>query len=85
MDEIVTRYKSGEEIKVMSYNVKNKFLQYKSINWADLTRKNADIIEIEIEDGVKVKLTPDHKVFTENRGYINAKDLNENDILLSYE
>ena len=37
------------------------------------------------EDGNKIKLTPDHKVYTENRGYINAGELTSDDILLSIE
>ena len=77
--------KYNELIKVLSYDINNNVLEYQPINSGDLTRKNANIIEIETEDGDILKLTPDHKVYTENRGYIKASDLTENDILLSLE
>lgn len=77
--------KYNELIKVLSYDINNNVLEYQPINSGDLTRKNANIIEIETEDGDILKLTPDHKVYTENRGYIKASELTENDILLSLE
>lgn len=77
--------KYNELIKVLSYDINNDVLEYQPINSGDLTRKNANIIEIETEDGDILKLTPDHKVYTENRGYIKASELTENDILLSLE
>lgn len=85
MDDIIYKYKSGDDIKVLSYNEDSKELEYKKVNWGEMTRKNANIIEIELEDGSKIKLTPDHKVFTENRGYVEASTLKEDDILISYE
>jgi intein/homing endonuclease len=35
-----------------------------------------------MEDGTILKLTPDHKVYTENRGYVKASELTEDDILI---
>jgi hypothetical protein len=42
-------------------------------------------LEIESEDGEihTLQLTPDHRVWTENRGYIEAAKLTENDTVLS--
>jgi intein/homing endonuclease len=40
------------------------------------------LIEIEDVDNKKIiKCTPDHKIYTKNRGYVKAKDLKENDEL----
>lgn len=68
---------------VLSYNTKTGKIEHDAIDAAMLTRKLADIIEIELDTGVKIKLTPDHKVYTENRGWIEAKDLTDNDVLMS--
>ena len=38
-----------------------------------------EIVEVEDECGNILKCTPSHKVFTKNRGYIDAADLKEND------
>lgn len=85
MDDVIELYKKGENISVLSYNEKDKKLEYKKVEWGDITRKNASIIEIETESGDRIKLTPDHNVFTENRGYIKSSELTEKDILLRYE
>jgi len=40
---------------------------------------NEDIIELEFEDGKKVKCTLDHKFLTSNRGWVEAQSLTEDD------
>lgn len=67
---------------IVSYNTKTGQIQPDYLDAAAMTRRNADIIELETENGIKVKLTPDHKVFTENRGWVEAKDLLETDVLI---
>ena len=84
MKELVERYNLGEkDFKVLSMNTNTFEVEYKEVENALLTRENANIIEIECEDGNVLKLTPDHKVFTENRGYVNASNLREDDIIIS--
>ena len=68
---------------IMTYNEQTKELQWDYMKAAQKTKENASLIELEFEDGKKLKLTPDHKVFTENRGWIEANKLTEDDILLS--
>ena len=38
-----------------------------------------DIIELEFDDGRKIECTLDHEILTENRGWVQAKDLTEED------
>lgn len=70
---------------VMSYNHETGQVEYTEILTGDMTRPNAEIIEIcvEAEDGKEsvIRLTPDHQVWTENRGYVDAEELDENDII----
>jgi hypothetical protein len=40
-----------------------------------------ELIQLEMEDGKILKMTPNHKVYTLNRGWIRADNLNENDDL----
>ena len=59
--------------------------QFVPVEAAKMTRPDAELIELEIETlhGTKtLKLTPDHKVFSKNRGYIRADELDENDELI---
>lgn len=85
MFELVDRIKDNENIKALSYNTETNITEYKQIIFGDKTRENANVIEIELDNGNKLKLTPDHKVYTENRGYVNASDLTEDDILIITE
>lgn len=82
MIELLNRYKAGEKFKAYSYNLSTGEVELKNITNALKTRENANLIELELKDGSIVKLTPDHRVFTENRGYVEASQLAENDILI---
>lgn len=77
MDELVRRHLSGEPMKVLTNSG-----EYRMVNAAGLTRKNAEVMELIFEEnGVKYKLTctPDHKIFTSNRGWIEAQELTDED------
>lgn len=82
MDELVRRITSGESPQVYSYNEQTHEVESKAATWGDLTRTSAKIVELELDNGRTIKLTPDHKVYTQNRGYVEAQDLTEDDILL---
>lgn len=45
---------------------------------------SGDMIVIEAENGKEIKLTPEHEVFTINRGYVFAANLTEKDEILSF-
>ena len=68
---------------VLSYNIKTGEKEWAPVTAAALTRKNADVIQLDLENGKTIKLTPDHKVYTENRGWIEAKDLTDADVLIT--
>lgn len=73
---------NNEKYEVLTYNENTKQLEYNEVGDALLTKRNANIIELELEDGELLRLTPEHKVFTENRGWIEAAQLTGDDILL---
>jgi ribonucleoside-diphosphate reductase alpha chain len=74
-----------EEYTVLTYNIENGLVEEEKILFADKTRKMSEVIKIELEDGEILKLTPDHKVYTENRGYVEAAKLNNDDIIICLE
>lgn len=47
-----------------------------------LTKKNAEVIEVTLKRGFKLRCTPDHHIATLNRGMIEAKDLTKDDLIL---
>ena len=83
MDELVELHEAGKECLALSYNTETKEYEYKEIQAAAMTNDSADIIEIEDEaTGKLLRCTPEHKIYTENRGYVKAKDLKETDKLI---
>lgn len=71
------------DVKVKSHDVVSGTDVYKSITWGEKTRNDAELLEIEdLDSGRKLVCTPDHKVYTKNRGYVEAKDLIQTDVLL---
>ena len=68
---------------VLTHNHETDQKEYTEIIDAAMTRPDAKLFQLDIVDDsgnlVSLKLTPDHRVWTENRGYVEAQNLNEND------
>jgi hypothetical protein len=71
----------GEEI--LTWNESSHSFEIKFVDdvWTSGTR---ECIEIELENGQNLVCTPEHRILTFNRGWIEAKDLNETDDIVSY-
>lgn len=80
--DVINLYENNKNIKILSKNLDENNTEYKNITAAAMTAKNAELLLIEdIDSGKSIKCTPQHKIYTKNRGYIEAQYLNENDIL----
>ena len=72
----------GETILIKSFDTENTKIEYQKILNAFLTNESAEVIEILDEDtGNYLICTPDHEIYTKNRGYVKAIDLIESDVL----
>jgi hypothetical protein len=67
-------------VKILSYNHEKKINEYVKIIRYD-KNKGKKLIKINIKNS-NIVCTEDHEIWTENRGYIKAKELLVNDILL---
>jgi ribonucleoside-diphosphate reductase alpha chain len=82
LDEVILLFNTGKNIKVESKNITTGIVEYKEVTNAAMTAHDAQLILIEDDiSGKSIKCTPEHKVYTKNRGYVMAKDLKEDDIL----
>jgi len=82
LSELIEIFNSGKNIKVLSKNLYNGEMEFKQVQKAWITKEDADVMEIEdVDTGFKIICTPDHLIFTKNRGWIEAQNLDENDIL----
>lgn len=77
MKDVIDRFNNDETLFVLSQD--NTF---RPILGAIKTKENSEVIEVvDDEKGIKIVCTPDHRIFTKNRGYVMACDLLENDEL----
>ena len=70
---------------VYTYDIENSKKELEPVVFVEKTRRDVDVVELELEDGETLRLTPDHEVYTENRGYITASNLNTEDVVLTIE
>lgn len=82
LKEIVS---NPENYKVLSLNEETGKMELETIKAGVKTKENTEMIRIDFDDGSFINLTPDHRVFTENRGYINASELTEEDEIVSID
>lgn len=71
-------------ISILTLNEKNLQLEWKEINYYFNNGKKK-LIKINLENGEYIKCTPEHKIYTKNRGWIEAQFLKESDELFHYK
>ena len=74
---------NAPQIEVLSYDIETGEQRWAPITAFAETSPKAKVMRItDEESGKSIVVTPEHKVFTKNRGYVMAKDLNPNDQLV---
>lgn len=70
----------GNEVLVKSWD--GDKIVWQNVSNAMLTKETDELVEIETESGQVIRCTSDHKIFTTNRGWVEAQNLEETDDLL---
>lgn len=73
--EIAKEFEEGKQLWAYSADPVTGKFQPGMITWAGVTRKNADVVRITLDNGKTITCTPDHKFPTWNKGFVQAKDL----------
>ena len=68
---------------VISYNEETGIFEDKEV-LAFIDQGEKECFELELENGNKIECTYDHKFYTRNRGWVEAKDLTEDDDIIEY-
>ena len=83
LEELIKKINNNEKLPLIyCFNEEANKIELQEITFGALTRKDTNIIKIILDDKTEIKLTPDHQVYTKNRGWIKAAQLNQEDILL---
>lgn len=84
LSELILEFEQGKENWAYSCDPKSGKIVPGLINWAGITRKNAEAIKLTFDNGKELICTPDHKIPVFGKGFVEAKDLTENDSLISF-
>ena len=85
--EIVELVNSGGVCKVKTFNETTKQVEIKSVLAGQLTKENAIVVKLTVEEnGIQysVECTLDHQFYTNNRGWVECKDLTVEDDIVIY-
>lgn len=83
MKDVVQMYLDGAEMAVKSYDIEKNKTVHSKITDAALTKKDAKLLRVtDTESGKSIRCTPDHKIYTMNRGWIEAQYLDKDDKLV---
>ena len=69
------------DVMVRSYDAREQRVVFSDVTAFAQTGESTDLIEIEDEQGRVLHCTPEHMVYTKNRGYVEAQHLCETDVL----
>lgn len=68
-------------VKVRSYNTQTASFVWENVSAAAKTATVTRLMEIQEGTGNTIRCTPDHQIWTQNRGWVMAKDLSDTDRL----
>jgi len=78
--DISEEFKDGK--KNFVYSIKDGEWVIKPIKWAGMTRQDAELVEVVLDNDKTIKATPDHKFMLRDGSYCEAQDLKENTSLM---
>ena len=84
ISELAEEYRLGKENWAYSCDPITGKIAPGLITWAGVTRKDAKVLKITLNNGNTLTLTPDHKIPVLGKGFVEAKDLTINDPLISF-
>lgn len=85
IQNLVDEYKSSGMIDdkyTYSYDIETGKIVPGKISWAGITRKNAQVIEVILDNGKKIICTPDHKFMVREGFYKEAQNLKSGESLM---
>tara|TARA_Y100000034_G_C6909853_1_gene423924 strand:- start:3083 stop:12598 length:9516 start_codon:yes stop_codon:yes gene_type:complete len=85
LGEFINEWDNGKQDQwVYSVDADSKKLVPGKVIWAGMTRKNAQLVRIHLDNGKWVDCTPDHKQMLRDGTYIESQDLQPGDKLMPF-
>lgn len=81
-EELIKDYKEGKRNWAFTFNTSTDSIEISEIKNPRLTRSNAELVEVTLDNGAKIKCTPDHRFLLRTGTYKQARDLKSGDSLM---
>lgn len=75
LNQIIDEYNNGIANEVYSVDQKTGKIIKGEVEWAGITRKNAELVRVHLDNDTYIDCTPDHKFVLRNGEEVMAKDL----------
>src|SRR5574343_567988 len=83
LSELIDDYNNGIRNEVFSIDQTTGSIVKGGVTWAGVTRKNADLVRVTLDNGEHVDCTPDHKCVLRRSEEVEAKDIKEYTTLMT--
>lgn len=80
--QLIREQKKSKRHWGFTLNTKDKLIEIAEITNPRLTRKDVNLVSVELDNGQKIRCTPDHRFLLRNGEYRQAKDLASGDSLM---
>lgn len=84
LEAIIDEQRDGKKNWVYSCDPITGEILPGNITWAGLTRKDAEVIRITLDNGETLTCTPDHKIPVLGKGFVEAQHLSTDDSLIAF-
>lgn len=84
LNELIDEFEQGKENWAYSCDPVTGKIVPGLINWAGITRSNAEVIKLTFDNGESLICTPDHKIPVFGKGFVEAKAITSADSLISF-
>jgi len=84
IEEVIDRYNNDEEFTVLAKNLKTNENCYTLVLNAVKKHGPKAWVEVTLDNDEVLRMTEDHEVYTTNRGWVEAKDLTNDDDVETY-
>lgn len=86
MDALLEGFNQGEKFEVLTMNTHTGAEEVKPIQAAFVQpNQHKRLVVVTLEGGAVIRATPDHKLYTTNRGYVAVNELNMLDELMALD
>ena len=84
IEELAIEYRDGKENWVYSCDPVTGAVVPGNITWAGVTKKDAEVIRLHLDNGETITCTPDHKFPVLGKGFVEAQNLTHSDSLVAF-